>query len=204
MSKDQISKRRIEHGNDCRGFEFVISNLIRISNLEFRISNQFGAYMKWWPLFGLGKRLTERTRYSTELSVGPVAQIFRKSLHIYPIDVGNANDLNFDIRALQAPQYNIHRYGIFFADVPRHADVLLVLGKPTEKMIPVLMETVNQMPAPYSIVSIERGEDTRLNGNHTGIDIGTLGLSNIAARITNYREPKDIIAVLLKLMGKAN
>ena len=116
--------------------------------------------MKWWPLWGLTRRLTERTQYAKDLSVPSASRIFRKSLHVYPIDVGNANDLNFDIRALQAPQYNIHRFGIFFADVPRHADVLLVLGRPTEKMVPILLETVNQMPGPYSIVSVEsKGEN---------------------------------------------
>ena len=132
------------------------------------------------------------------------SRIFRKSLHIYPIDVGNANDLNFDMRALQAPQYNIHRFGIFFADVPRHADVLLVLGRPTEKMVPVLLETVNQMPGPYSIVSIESERDRRDIESPGGVDIDNLQLPNLVAHITDYHEPRDIIAVLLNLMGKVN
>jgi Ni,Fe-hydrogenase III small subunit len=153
--------------------------------------------MKWWPVFGLTKRLTERKRYSTELPIEPVEKIFRKSLHLYPIDVGNANDLNFDIRAMQAPQYNIHRFGIFFADVPRHADVLLVLGRPTEKMLPVLMETINQMPEPFSIVAVE-------NEGAVGMDIKSLHLGNVVAHITDYKEPEDLVAVLLKVMGKTN
>ena len=160
--------------------------------------------MKWWPIWGLTRRLTERTGYSKDLAVTSASRIFRKSLHVYPIDVGNANDLNFDIRALQAPQYNIHRFGIFFADVPRHADVLLVLGRPVEKMVPVLLETANQMPGPYSIVSIEAEGENGFIGREAGVDIASLGLTNVAARITNYREPKDIIAVLLNLMGKVN
>ena len=160
--------------------------------------------MKWWPFWGLTRRLTERTRYAKDMTFPSASRIFRKSLHIYPIDVGNANDLNFDIRALQAPQYNIHRFGIFFADVPRHADVLLVLGRPTEKMVPVLLETVNQMPGPYSIIAIESETDARIIGSITGVDIDNLGLPNVVARITDYHEPKNIIAVLLKLMGKVN
>ena len=153
--------------------------------------------MKWWPIWGLTKRLTERRRYSTDLTVTPSSRIFRTSLHIYPIDVGNANDLNFDIRALQAPQYNIHRFGIFFADVPRHADVLLVLGTPTEKMVNILTETVDQMPTPYSIVTVE-------SKGSPGVDIGSLNLTNIAARITDYSGPQQILGVLLSLMGKVN
>lgn len=160
--------------------------------------------MKWWPIWGLTKRLTERARYSKDLTVPSASRIFRKSLHIYPIDVGNANDLNFDIRAMQAPQYNIHRFGIFFADVPRHADVLLVLGRPIEKMIPVLLEIVDQMPGPFSIVTIEYAEGTAHGKGSTGVDIETLNLPNVAARVTNYNEPKEIIAVLLNLMGKVN
>ena len=153
--------------------------------------------MKWWPIFGLTKRLTEHGPYATERSVEPRERIFRKSLHIYPIDVGNSNDLNFDIRAMQTPQYNIHRFGIFFADVPRHADVLLVLGRPTEKMLPVLMETIKQMPEPFSIVAVE-------NDSSVGMDIKHLGLPNVVAHITDYAEPKDLIAVLLKITGRVN
>lgn len=153
--------------------------------------------MKWWPIFGFRKRLTENNTYRTEVPVEAREKIFRKSLHIYPIDVGNANDLNFDLKALQTPQYNIHRFGIFFADVPRHADVLLILGKPTEKMLPVLMETINQMPEPFSIVAVE-------NDSAVGKDIASLHLPSIAAHITDYKRPEDLLAVLLKIMGKAN
>ena len=149
--------------------------------------------MKWWPAFGLTKRLTKREPYQSEINIEAREKIFRKSLHIYPIDVGNANDLNFDIKALQAPQYNIHRFGIFFADVPRHADVLLVLGRPTEKMVPVLMETINQMPEPFSIVTVD-------SGGAVGEDIRALHLGNVAAHITDYKEPKELISVLLKIM----
>ncbi len=159
--------------------------------------------MKWWPVWGLTKRLTERKPYATEQTVETKIKIFRKSLHIYPIDVGNSNDLNLDIRALQAPQYNIHRFGIFFADVPRHADVLLVLGRPTEKMVPVLTETVNQMPEPFSIVVVENEDPTRRK-SQTGVGIKSLNLPNVVAHLTNYREPGELIAVLLKIKGGTN
>ena len=159
--------------------------------------------MKWWPVWGLTKGLTERKPYATELTVETKETIFRKSLHIYPIDVGNSNDLNFDIRALQAPQYNIHRFGVFFADVPRHADVLLVLGRPTEKMVPVLMETVNQMPEPFSIVVVENEESTR-GRSQTGVDIKSLNLPNVVVHLTNYREPGELIALFLKIKEGTN
>ncbi|MCL4539789.1 MAG: NADH:ubiquinone oxidoreductase [Bacteroidetes bacterium] len=160
--------------------------------------------MKWWPIWGLSRRLTERKRYATELAIESKVKIFRKSLHIYPIDVGNSNDLNFDIRALQAPQYNIHRFGIFFADVPRHADVLLVLGRPTEKMVPVLMETVNQMPEPFSIVVVENVEESTDGRTQIGPDVKSLNLPNVVAHLTNYREPGELIALFLKIKEGTN
>jgi hypothetical protein len=160
--------------------------------------------MKWWPAFGLTRRFTEKEQYRTELTVESTERIFRKSLHIYPIDVGNANDLNLDIRAMQTPQYNIHRFGIFFADVPRHADVLLVLGRPTQKMMPALMETINQMPEPFLIVAVEKAGSEQLEKYFPGPTVEDLRLGNLAAHITDYKRPGDLISVLLQIMKKNN
>lgn len=145
--------------------------------------------MKWWPIFGLTKKLTERKQYSTDLRIEPYGKIFGKSLHIYPIDVGNSNDLNFDIRALQAPQYNIHRLGIYFADSPRHADLLIVLGNPTAQMIEPLINTVEQMPKPFGILLV--GQDLENN----------VKLPNVVGRLRNS-EPAEILGALLKIMER--
>ena len=150
----------------------------------------------WWLPYGLKKRLTEKKPYQTDIDVKPIDGIFKTSLHIYIIDVGCSNDLCFEIKALQAPQYNIHRFGIFFADTPRHADVLIVLGPATEKMIAPLRETINQLPEPFGIILIESGEI------NNGIDLKNILQENLLAEIKNYENPEQIISVLLKIMNK--
>ena len=152
----------------------------------------------WWVPYGLKKRLTEKKLYQTNIDVKPLEGIFKTSLHIYIIDVGCSNDLCFEIRALQAPQYNIHRFGIFFADTPRHADILIVLGPATEKMIEPLKETINQLPKPFGVILIESGNFT------SKVNINDIIGENLLAEIKNYENPGQIIPVLLKLMGKGS
>jgi len=68
--------------------------------------------MKSWALYGITKKLTEPFKKLKE-NGKKIDKIFSKSLNIYPIDVGNNGDLNFEMAALATPQYNIHRFGIF-------------------------------------------------------------------------------------------
>ena len=150
----------------------------------------------WWLPYGLKKRLTEKKLYQTNINVKVLDGIFKSSLHIYIIDVGCSNDLCFEIKALQAPQYNIHRFGIFFADTPRHADVLIVLGPATKKMIEPLEETINQLPKPFGIILIESGNIK------SEVNIKSIFGEYLLAEISNYENPEQIISVLLKIMGK--
>ncbi len=119
------------------------------------------ARMTWWPLFGITRRLTERKRdYPHPAALGPagrrspLGRLFRRSLFVYPIDVGSSNALNMEVAALRTPQYNIHRFGIFFTDTPRHADLLLVLGRPTAKTWGPLEETIAQLPRPFGVLHL--------------------------------------------------
>jgi len=149
--------------------------------------------MKSWALYGITRKLTEPFK-KLEESRKKMDKIFNKSLNIYPIDVGNSGDLNFEMAALAAPQYNIHRFGIFFADSPRHADVLLVLGRCSEKMIAPLKETVNQLPEPFNIIIIE-------DGNDFGISAKDLNLPNVIAFYDRTLEAGEILSVLLNITG---
>jgi Ni,Fe-hydrogenase III small subunit len=150
----------------------------------------------WWLPYGLKKRYTEKKSYQTDIDVKPLDGIFKTSLHIYIIDVGCTNDLCFELKALQAPQYNIHRFGIFFADTPRHADLLIVLGPATEKMIEPLKETINQLPKPFGIILIESGDIK------SEVNIKSIFGENLLAEISKYENPGQIISVLLKIMNK--
>ncbi len=149
--------------------------------------------MKSWALYGITRKLTEPFK-KLEENRKKMDKIFSKSLNIYPIDVGNSGNLNFEMAALATPQYNIHRFGIFFADSPRHADVLLVLGRCSEKMIEPLEETVNQLPEPFNIIIIEDGTDF-------GISTKDLNLPNVIAYYSKTLEAGEILSVLLNITG---
>ena len=149
-------------------------------------------FMKPWVFYGLSNRLTERFKKKDDKVKG-LSPVFRNSLHIFPIDVGNDNELNFEIEALQSAQYNIHRFGIFFTDSPRHADVLLVLGKCTEKMVAPLKETINQLSEPYGIVVVEGDQPF-------GLKPKELDLDNVLAYYERYLSADEILSVLLNIM----
>ncbi|NPA47137.1 MAG: NADH:ubiquinone oxidoreductase [Thermococci archaeon] len=91
------------------------------------------------------ERRTEMSRIENPLT-------FRRSLHVFFLDVGTCHLCNREVSLLTGPHYDIHRLGIFFVPTPKHADVLLVAGCPTEEMVPVLREAYELMPEPKRVV----------------------------------------------------
>ena len=149
--------------------------------------------MKWWPFYGLRRRLTERKDYRSPVSVHPIHEkLFRRSLFIFIIDVGSSNALNFEIAALEAPQYNTHRFGIYFTDSPRHADLLLVLGRPVPQMMSPLRETISQLPHPFGIVVLDDSPE------HLRTDYYA-DLPNLMTTIRGIPSPSEILGLLLDL-----
>ncbi len=148
--------------------------------------------MKPWAIYGITQRITE-TFEKTKKNIKSVSPIFKKSLHIFPIDVSNDNELNFEMAALATPQYNIHRFGIFFTDSPRHADILFILGKCSKKMIEPLKETINQISEPFGIIIIENKFDL-------GISAKDLNLPNVIGYYDKKLEADEILSVLLNVM----
>ncbi len=155
--------------------------------------------MNWWPMRGLTRRFTERRTYVSNLPVKPLPSLFRRSLFVYPIDLGNSNALNMDISALKTPHYNPHRVGIFFAATPRQADVLLLLGTPIAPLREALTATLHQVPRPFAAVWIpEEGPDEE--GIYLTKAVEDAGGSLIAT-IVPYRGPEDILGVLRTAMN---
>ena len=149
--------------------------------------------MSWWPITGIFKMLTEDKKYESKVPVKKM-RLFKRSLNIYTIDVGNCNILNFEMQALKSPKYNIHRFGIYSASSPRHADLLIVLGRPTNEMIEPLRRTANQLPEPFGLLLIKGcGDD--------GVDPNELKLPNVVASMDGCPSPSEILAVLLKISG---
>ncbi len=78
---------------------------------------------------------------------------FRRSLHIRHVDAGSCNGCESELRALNNPFYNLHRFGIFFTPSPRFADLLLVTGPVTYAMREVLRHTYEAMPEPRWVMA---------------------------------------------------
>ena len=149
--------------------------------------------MKWWPLYGVRKKLTEWKTYTSPVIVQPIdSRLFKRSLFIYIIDTGSSNALNFEIIALEAPQYNTHRFGIYFTDSPRHADVLLVLGRPVVQMLDPLHETISQLSNPFGIVALDDAPDDLPPADYSS-------LPNLMAVIRGVPSPSEILGLLLDL-----
>jgi hypothetical protein len=149
--------------------------------------------MKWWPLYGLKRHLTEQREYISPITVQQTHKpYFNRSLFVYVIDVGSCNNINFEISALESPQYNIHRFGIYMTDSPRHADVLLILGKPTRQMSGPLEHTMAQLPLPfYTIVIDDNPAEYNLDDYPD--------LPNCAAYIQGIPDAGQILGTLLDL-----
>ncbi len=150
--------------------------------------------MKWWPLTGIKNYFTEKKKYKSDKSINNILKenVFKKSFHIFVIDVGNSNLLNFTVKALKAPQYNMHRFGLFFTETPRHADLLLILGPLNEKMKEPLNETINQMPAQFGVLIIN--EDYSVDNKTNDVEI-----PNLIAVIKKNITPEELLALLIKI-----
>lgn len=84
---------------------------------------------------------------------GPLSSLGR-SLHVFMVDVGSCNACNLEVLALANPYYDSQRLGIFFTNSPRHADVLVVVGVPTEEMVEPLWRAYEALPAPKAVLAV--------------------------------------------------
>ena len=95
--------------------------------------------------------------WRTADSRGPLPARFRHSVHVRFVDAGANGALIGEVRLIDAPPYNLHRFGIFITATPREADVLLVGGPVTEAMREPLLKAYAAMPDPKRVVAI--GDD---------------------------------------------
>ena len=101
----------------------------------------------------------------TANSQGPLPARFRHSVHVRFVDAGADGALISEVRLIDAPPYNMHRFGIFITASPREADVLLVAGPVTEAMREPLRKAYEAMAMPKRVVAI--GDDA-INGGLFG------------------------------------
>jgi Ni,Fe-hydrogenase III small subunit len=92
-------------------------------------------------------------RPGTLVSEGPLEALGR-SVHVFLADVGSCNACNLEVLALANPYFDSQRLGIFFTNSPRHADVLLVVGVPTDEMAEPIQRAYEALPTPKAVVAV--------------------------------------------------
>ncbi|GCC11061.1 formate hydrogenlyase subunit 7 [archaeon] len=87
-----------------------------------------------------------------------IAEVNRKlpfsgSVHIFLVDAGSCNACNRELDMLTNPYYDLHRLGFFFTPTPRHADIMFVIGKVTDRMVEPMLKAYEAMPEPKIVVA---------------------------------------------------
>ena len=86
-------------------------------------------------------------------TVEQLAGYMRKS-SVWPATFGLAC-CAIEMMAVGTPDYDIARFGMErFSATPRHADLMIVAGRVSQKMAPVLRQVYDQMPEPKWVISM--------------------------------------------------
>lgn len=131
--------------------------------------------LPWSPDFSWATRTAD--------SRPPLPARFRRSLHVRYIDAGACGGCMGEVRLIDAPQYNMHRLGIFITATPRDADVLLVGGPVTEAMRRPLRNAYEAMPEPRRVVAM----------GACAIDGGVFGTTFASAGGVAGKVPVDLV-----------
>jgi Ni,Fe-hydrogenase III small subunit len=78
----------------------------------------------------------------------------RGSLAVRHVDAGSCNGCEHELGACFGPHYDLGRYGLSVAASPRHADVLLVTGTLTTRMVGPLQTAYAAMPQPRLVAAL--------------------------------------------------
>ncbi len=138
-------------------------------------------------------------KFGREISMSEVKNSieFRRSIHVFFMDVGTCNLCNRELSLLTGPHYDVHRLGIFFTPTPKHADVMLVAGCPGKEMLPVLREAYELMPEPKRVIVMGSCSQGALCGEKISDYIPVDGHINGCPP-----SPLNIIEGLLKVAGR--
>ena len=70
------------------------------------------------------------------------------------MDAGSCNACEHELAATAGPQYDLQRFGLDVVASPRHADVLLVTGPVTTRMVGPLRVAYEAMPEPRLVAAL--------------------------------------------------
>src|SRR5439155_23645880 len=76
------------------------------------------------------------------------------SLAIRHVDAGSCNGCEHELTLLSSPYYDLQRFGLGIVASPRHADVLLVPGPVTRRMLEPLRVAYDAMPDPRRVAAL--------------------------------------------------
>jgi len=76
------------------------------------------------------------------------------SLAVRHVDAGSCNGCEHELGLAASPPYDLARFGIDVVASPRHADVLLVTGPVTTRMLTALRTAYDAMPDPRLVAAL--------------------------------------------------
>jgi Ni,Fe-hydrogenase III small subunit len=76
------------------------------------------------------------------------------SLALRHVDAGSCNGCEHELTAAANPYYDLQRYGLNVVASPRHADVLLITGQITTRMVAPLLRAYESMPEPRLLAAL--------------------------------------------------
>lgn len=96
--------------------------------------------------------LRELRRFRRDIALNTPER--RGSLALRLVDSGSCNGCEHELGAGFGPHYDLGRYGLNVVASPRHADVLLVTGAPTTRMVGPLRTAYEAMPQPRLVAAL--------------------------------------------------
>jgi Ni,Fe-hydrogenase III small subunit len=78
----------------------------------------------------------------------------RRSLAIRHVDAGSCNGCEHELNATMNPYYDLQQYGLSVVASPRHADVLLLTGPLTRRMLEPALLAYDAMPRPRLVAAL--------------------------------------------------
>jgi Ni,Fe-hydrogenase III small subunit len=78
----------------------------------------------------------------------------RTSLALRHVDAGSCNGCEHELQNVSNPHYDLARFGLSLVASPRHADVLLITGPVTRRMVEPLQRAYEAMPEPRLVAAL--------------------------------------------------
>jgi membrane-bound hydrogenase subunit mbhJ len=96
----------------------------------------------------------------------------RTSLALRHVDAGSCNGCEHELQNVSNPYYDLARFGLTLVASPRHADVLLITGPVTTRMVEPLKRAYEAMPEPRLVAALG---DCALGCNVLGLSSELVG-----------------------------